>query len=134
MILFTAGYFFALIYLLFFAFFRVGTTTEVNWIPFGTMWPLTKYTFQSGKDWWHWIVNVPGNILFFVPAGIILQAFFKSTYIKIFGIGVVFSTLLETLQFLFQTGSCDVDDILLNATGILLGYFLFTKIKKQPAV
>lgn len=119
-------YLLVLIYLLFFAFFREGTTTRVNFIPFDSMVPLTVYTFKTGEDWWHWFVNVPGNVLAFVPLSLPLHFFIRQHLTKIFFACLIFSVpcVLEILQYLFQTGSCDVDDVLLNVLGIYLGFWL----------
>ena len=44
---------------------------------------------------------------------------------------VSFSLLFETIQLLFSMlGSFDVDDLILNTLGALLGYFGFVTLKK----
>ena len=39
--------------------------------------------------------------------------------------GFVFSLMLETLQLVFKVGSFDVDDMLLNTLGGVIGYIVF---------
>jgi len=119
-------YFAVLIYLMFFAFFRSGTTTEVNLIPFKTILSLTVYTFSSGHGIWHWIVNVLGNILAFIPMALPLHYFLRSKLNTSFFVLIIIliPVLAEILQYLFQTGSCDVDDVILNVVGIFLGISL----------
>lgn len=76
--------------------------------------------------------NVFGNILLFVPFGFFLPLVFKrSASLKL---ALVLSALLslsfELYQLLTHTGQFDVDDILLNTTGGLAGYFLFLGLRK----
>jgi glycopeptide antibiotics resistance protein len=124
-----------LIYLLFFAFFRENTTTEVNLIPLKNIFGLTVYTFTSGHGIWHWIVNVPGNSIAFIPMAWPIFLIRKSLEINLLLILFIFALpiCIEILQYLFQSGSADIDDVILNVIGIFFGIFIFKKIKKQPA-
>lgn len=71
--------------------------------------------------------NIGGNIIGFVPLGILLPAlflFFRSFW-KILTGGFLLSLLFEVTQLLTGLGSFDVDDIILNTTGAIVGYILF---------
>ncbi len=71
-------------------------------------------------------LNIFGNVLLFVPLGAFLCAVPKKTNIFIcFLISALFSLFIETLQFCFNLGSFDVDDLILNTAGGLLGYILY---------
>ena len=74
----------------------------------------------------HCIINLVGNILLFIPIGFFPPRIFHKTARFFPFIAVCFGCLLlvETLQLLTLTGSFDVDDILLNMTGALLGFAL----------
>jgi glycopeptide antibiotics resistance protein len=123
-----------LIYLLFFAFFRENTTTEVNLIPFKNIFSLTVYTFTSGHGIWHWVVNVPGNIIAFIPMALpifLIQKSYKITLPLLLCI-LILPMCIELLQYVFQSGSADIDDVILNVTGIFCGILIFKKFKKQP--
>ncbi len=129
LVIFTMVYFAILIYLLFFAFFRTNTNTTVNWIPFKNIIDLTGYTFKTGHGILHWIINVPGNVIAFVPMAIPLN------YLKLKINSWVYWMILflvpvfcEFLQYFFQSGSADIDDVILNITGILLGLYLIRKL------
>lgn len=79
----------------------------------------------------HCAVNLIGNVLLFIPAGYFfprLWPFFRPFWRFILWI---FSLLLliEVLQLFSLRGRLDVDDIILNLSGALLG-FLFYKITK----
>ncbi len=70
--------------------------------------------------------NLFGNILIFVPYGFFIsmaavrRGFFKTLFLS-FGL----SLCVETVQLFTRVGSFDVDDILLNTAGGVLGYILF---------
>lgn len=97
--------------------------TRVNDIPLVELWNWV----QKGV-WWHLFYNVVGNCIWFVPLGVLLPAIYRS-YRKHFGrivfIGMVVSTLIEILQFVFCTGVTDIDDVIFNTLGTAIGYMLW---------
>ena len=125
-----------LIFLLFFAPFRNNTATTVNLIPFKSIAPLTVYTFTSGHGFLHWLINVPGNIVAFIPLPFIFQLVRKSKpkLLMLIFISAIIPLIIELAQYLFQAGSCDIDDWMLNFMGMIFGYMLLRKFQKQPAV
>lgn len=104
-------------------FFQVVTYQDVisygnNFIPFRE---LTRYTLWSRLFY----KNIIGNILLFMPYG-----FFSSYYLKLdkkrlaFILILVLSLTIECVQLVI--GRCfDVDDILLNLVGGMIGYFIY---------
>jgi glycopeptide antibiotics resistance protein len=76
--------------------------------------------------------NIGGNIIGFVPLGILLPALFLSlrSFWKIGLISFCISLLFETTQLFTGLGSFDVDDIILNTTGGIAGYLLFLLLVK----
>jgi len=73
------------------------------------------------------IVNILGNILAFAPFGFMLPLLNKK-YRKFFLItfmSILFSLSVEVAQMLLKVGIFDVDDILLNSIGGILGYLFF---------
>ncbi len=82
-----------------------------------------------------WIKNVAGNIAMFVPLSILIPCFFKKiTFGKTVLLGAGISLGVEVLQYIVGVGCTDIDDLILNTLGALLGavlYFgLFHKAKK----
>ena len=78
--------------------------------------------------------NVLGNILLFVPLGVILPLLHdKITLKKCVAIGAALSLLAETAQYVFGMGISDIDDIITNTFGTFLGagiyYGLFRRLK-----
>lgn len=123
-----------LIYLLFLAPYRTKTPTVVSLIPFRSIVELTRYTFITGNDVWHWFLNIPGNILAFVPLPYVFQVFRKTKFDFrwAFFLSAAIPLVIETAQYVSQTGSCDVDDWILNFSGMMIGYVLVRKSQKQP--
>lgn len=70
--------------------------------------------------------NLLGNIVPFMPFGFLLPIVFDkmNTFWKVIGVGFAVDLCIEVFQYITKTGSFDVDDIILNITGIALGYLL----------
>lgn len=66
------------------------------------------------------------NILLFIPFGCMLPFIWTNTYKLRYTVlsGFTFSLLIEISQ-LFNNRQTDIDDLLLNTLGVLLGYLLF---------
>ncbi|WP_082595845.1 VanZ family protein [Paenibacillus sp. Soil750] len=76
----------------------------------------------------HDLVNLFGNIAVFMPYGIFLVLMWRHKKISLFGAflrSVGLSLCLESLQVVLSMGSFDVDDLILNGLGGLLGYSIF---------
>jgi glycopeptide antibiotics resistance protein len=71
--------------------------------------------------------HVCGNLLWFVPLGIILARRGKHSWRHALLTGAGLSLALEALQWLLGTGMPDIDDVLLNALGALMGYSIFNR-------
>ena len=74
--------------------------------------------------------NIIGNIIMFVPMGFLLPLLWRryQKMVKTVFAGMLISLLIEFSQ-LFTARGTDVDDILLNTCGALLGYLLFKIVK-----
>ncbi len=72
------------------------------------------------------ILNVLGNVLIFTPLAIYLQIYKKDKSFKKTISTVFFITLcVEVVQFIFGLGIFDVDDIILNVFGGVVGVFIY---------
>lgn len=73
------------------------------------------------------LLNLVGNVICFIPFGFVIPVL----AIRCRGLGKMLllsfmaSLLVETIQLFSKLGSFDVDDILLNTLGGLIGYLLF---------
>ena len=78
-----------------------------------------------------WLMNIIGNIAMFIPVGIIWPICFKriDTIGKTVLMGGLFSFLIEMTQLPFYDRCSDIDDIILNTTGVLIGSLVYFGIK-----
>jgi len=79
--------------------------------------------------------NLVGNILLFLPFGCLLPVVSKR--MRSFGAVVLAALLLSLFFELFQlfthTGECDVDDLILNTLGAIIGYGIYALLRRQQA-
>ena len=78
------------------------------------------------------LINVIGNSFLFLPVGIVYPIVYKklNTHGKIIAAGVVTSLAIEILQLPFFDRVTDIDDLILNSAGYLLGYGIYLLVKK----
>ena len=72
-----------------------------------------------------------GNILIFVPAGIyamILRK--KSSIFKAFLTLFLMSLSVEVIQYTFRIGAGDIDDVILNSLGGIIGILIYCLLKR----
>ena len=74
----------------------------------------------------HAVVNLVGNVVMFVPAGFFLPVFAEKTrnFFCFIAASVGIIVLIELVQFAAALGCCDVDDLVLNLPGMVLGYLI----------
>lgn len=68
-------------------------------------------------------VNVIGNILLFVPLGLIIRILDHSYWRYL--LCLVMILLLEVIQLVTKLGVLDLTDVILNYSGILIGFALY---------
>ena len=75
----------------------------------------------------HAFINLLGNIVMFIPLGLLLPAVWKASRKTLIFIPAVVGSvcLVEAVQLFTLLGSCDVDDLIFNVIGALLGFILF---------
>lgn len=92
---------------------------RINWIPFVNLldYPTTKEI----------LLNIIGNSTMFIPVGIIWPIVYKDldTHKKVLLSGFCFSLIIEILQLPFYDRVTDVDDLILNMFGFVVGYLLY---------
>lgn len=91
-----------------------------------------RRTFRVGG--WFWFMLV-GNIMMFIPIGFCPGLLWRKwTWWKALLVGFCTSSAIEFVQF-FIGRSTDIDDVILNTTGAVLGYALYGMLTKLwPAV
>lgn len=70
------------------------------------------------------ITNIFGNIVAFVPFAFFLPLLFNKykSFKKFIITMLIIVILVEILQFVLLTGSCDIDDVILNVAGACIAY------------
>ena len=91
---------------------------------------ITRYTNwakESETGFRAMLINVAGNVACFIPFGILLPLNVKRTrnFISVLLSTALFSMIIESVQLITRLGSFDVDDILLNTIGGVLGYICY---------
>ena len=98
-----------------------------NLYPFRTIRPYLESILNS-----YAYMNIFGNIVPFVPMGFLIPIISKK-YINAlitFFISLICIIGIEIFQFITMLGFFDIDDILLNAVGCIIGYGIYAVFKK----
>jgi len=94
-----------------------------NFVPFTTIVPY----LLGFKGWIIAGVNLVGNIALLIPIGLLVPFVNQNmTWKKSLVLGVVAGLSIEVMQTVLRVGIFDIDDVILNALGVLIGYFAFT--------
>ncbi|MBR6459921.1 MAG: VanZ family protein [Actinomycetaceae bacterium] len=81
----------------------------------------TLYKFVIDDGALRFVYLFFGNILWFVPFGYYCVSYAKKSIGLTVLMGLGLSLLIETLQFVLGTGISEVDDLILNTLGCLIG-------------
>lgn len=115
------------------------TPPLVNVEPFET---IAKYTHSDNRyNYDMWFRLLVGNLLLFVPLGLFVPLLFTGmrNFWRFAALAIIVITGVELTQKYSLTGYFDIDDILLNVIGALVGYalarfaFRLTPAKKEVA-
>lgn len=95
---------------------------HANLLPFTTIVPyLLGY-----KGWIIAGINLGGNIALLVPLGLLLPLLSQNiTWKRALVVGVAAGLGIEIMQTVLRVGIFDIDDVILNALGVMLGYWAF---------
>ena len=103
---------------------KFGGTQEgpANLVPFKTILPylLGEMGLLIGA------INLLGNIVLLMPVGFLVPfAFRNMTWKKTLVLAVAAGFFIEGMQVVLHLGIFDIDDVILNAIGVMLGYWAF---------
>lgn len=127
--LFLLIYMSALAYVCFFSetYGRTDVVSEFryNLVPFREIKRFWEYREVVG--WRAFVVNLFGNIFVFSPFGFIVPVVSRKSRVlmRMLSMTFVLSLFIEVTQLLCKVGSFDVDDLLLNTLGGLIGFVIF---------
>lgn len=97
---------------------------SINLVPFRTV-NMYIDAITSGIISYHLIIdNLLGNIILFMPIGFYLPFYFKgiTRANQVFVITLMIIFVVEATQLLTMRGRFDVDDLILNTCGALIGF------------
>lgn len=99
-----------------------------NFIPFATIGPyLLGY-----KGWIIAGINLIGNVALLIPLGFLLPLIYPNmTWKKSILLGILSGLVIEVLQVILHVGIFDIDDVILNALGFVVGYGIFVLLKSM---
>lgn len=118
-------YYIVLIFnMVFFA--RFSKINSYNLLPFHTIIEIINNTSLYSI-----IINIFGNLFIFMPLEyFIIELFNLKKILHNFLISSGVITLIEVLQYVFNVGVFDIDDIILSVIGMILFYIFYNYIKK----
>jgi len=102
---------------------------NINIIPFKIFMDTYKAVFIN-KNINYFIISFLGNIGMFIPIGLLLPAIWKLKDKTVILIGFLISLSIEISQ-LFLNRATDIDDLIFNTIGIILGLVIYKIIRKE---
>lgn len=104
-----------------------SSVRTISFIPFKSLYDMAI----SGTSIIRIIENILGNIAIFIPFGLLLPIIKKGRSQKVILYGLAASILLEIIQYVFALGSSDIDDLIFNTSGVMIGCFLYKTIRRK---
>lgn len=120
------SYLMLLMYVMFFSEMLGRTDADrivrFNLYPFKEILRFWKHRNALGYEAVFW--NLGGNVLCFMPFGVFVMWLWKNMdrWYLVASLSLYLSLLIELVQYFMKVGSFDVDDLLLNTIGGILGY------------
>jgi len=108
---------------------------NISLVPFYTIknyWTVVcRKKFNS--LFFHCVINLVGNVVLFIPIGYFLPRLWVKmrNFFTFFFTCTLSICLVELLQLFTLLGSLDIDDLILNLSGMVFGYLVFMIFKKQ---
>ena len=111
-----------------------GQVVDDNLVPFHT---LAIYWRNLGSEFW--MRNLFGNLFLLLPLGLLGPVAMPALdrWWRIALVAAVYSTAIELIQRLVPARSADIDDVIVNVAGAVIGYLIFVIVRAvlrpQPA-
>lgn len=104
----------------------VFDVADGNYVPFKTIVPYLR----GQPTWIVAIYNIGGNIVSFIPLGFFVPVFYRRPPMlkQVLIFAFLLSLALEVMQAFLRVGVFDIDDIILNVLGAVVGYGVFVSI------
>lgn len=93
---------------------------ELNVLPL----PLYLPNSDSFSSWQQFFIDL-GNLLLFIPFGLLIASVFNTKLIKTMLLFIIFISIVEFFQMFSYRGVFDVKDIIMNSIGCFIGYLAY---------
>ena len=103
-------------------------TSFINLVPFKIIIRDIKSLING--DYLIFLINIVGNILLFIPIGILVPMLWKIKDRYVILIGFLISLSIEITQ-LYLGRVTDVDDLILNTSGVIIGLLVYKYVNKK---
>jgi len=105
---------------------------HINIVPFKT---IIKF-LTSSSDYDLIVINIVGNVVAFMPMGFFLPIIFTrlKSVLRIFLVSLVATLSIEIFQYVFGVGTSDIDDVILNVFGGIMGYLVLKIVLKLVSI
>jgi len=99
-----------------------GQVVDDNLIPFRT---IAIYIDRIGSPFWQ--RQIAGNLGLLLPVGLLGPLVFPTLgrWWRVLLVALAISVAIETTQLWIPDRSADIDDVIVNVTGAMVGYLLF---------
>ena len=97
---------------------------RVEWDAFAYYVKLIRF-----HRWFYFTYLFVGNLVWFMPAGVLMRLYGGKLWHAALA-GFALSLLIETAQFVLGSGLSELDDLILNTCGAVLGYWITGVISK----
>lgn len=103
-------------------------TSFINLVPFKIIIRDIKSLING--DYLIFLINIVGNILLFIPIGILMPMLWKIKDRYVILIGFLISLSIEITQ-LYLGRVTDIDDLILNTSGVIIGLLVYKCVNKK---
>lgn len=94
---------------------------RINLIPLSSYFDIAEHKYLMEAT----AINVL-NVILFIPVGLLLGFGIREiTWKTVLLSGLSLSLLVELLQFIFKRGLCEIDDVIHNLLGCIVGFALY---------
>ncbi len=96
---------------------------NINLVPFAT---ISNYMRQFSQPYAY--MNIVGNLIVFIPFGFLFPMVYpnRKSFFSVFVTCFVTVVGIELFQYTTCLGFCDIDDLILNMLGCVVGYVIYT--------
>lgn len=109
---------------------NLGGTQEgsANFVPFKSILPY----LLGERGFIIAFINIAGNIVLLVPLGFLAPFIYRGmTWKQVLVPAVAAGFILEGMQAILHVGIFDIDDVILNGLGVMMGYWTFIIIARR---